>query len=181
MKAGTAFNNLSSNENQIRIIPAVSFGCNGTITKAVFAAEASATPYRPISNAELQLWYAGTASLPWFYSRRSKASLEDAAMTSTLNVYEKLFSEPLRFMAGDVLGLYLPADGYSPLNLFFLTGYVVSSMPSYSFQQSNLLTFFNSNNPLVERDFDVPLLSIEIGKHLCTIQDIIYYPHLLLG
>ena len=164
MKSGITLNNLIANENQIRIIPALSFTCNGTITRAHFAAESVDSPLVPTSNAELQIWYS-TPTFPWVYNRRGKASLKGAVTTSNINVYEKSFSQPLRFVAGDVLGMYLPAREYSPLKVYFASDIQTSrGVPSYNVRQSNLFTFFNTNYPATEMDHDIPLLDIDIGK-----------------
>ena len=163
VKSGILLNNLSTNENQVRIIPAVSFACNGTITKALFAAVTEEETSASTTHPELQLWQT-FSSLPWFYNRRSRASLEGAMATDELNVYEKSFPQPMRFETGDVLGLYLPQEEFSPLKLYFLvSGIHAASVPSYSIERGNLFTSFNANSPSAERDHDIPLLNIEIG------------------
>ena len=165
VKAGAVLNNLSSNENQVRIIPSVRFGCNGTITKVVFAAEAVQTTNSPISHPELQLWYTRLHyNYFWFYNRRGRASLEEALSTSAMNVYEKTLRPPLRFEAGDILGLYLPEEGYSPLKVFFQSTFLAHPVPSYSIQQNNMYTFFNANHSSINIDYDAPLLNIEFGE-----------------
>ena len=164
VKSGIILNNLRANDNQIRIIPALRFTCNGTIVGAYFAAEPNGTPFAPTSSAELQVWY-NTPAFPWFYNKRGKASLQGAVTTSDLNVYRKSFSQPLTFVAGDILGMYLPASGFSQLNMYFLSGALTSGdLPSYNIRQSNIFKFFNTNNPSTEMDLDVPLLDLEIGK-----------------
>ena len=160
VKSGINVSNLNAHNNQVRIIPAIRFGCNGTIVRVSFAAEPIETTLMPTSHTELHVWY----NFFGLYNQRSKVSLEGATTASNLNVFEKSFSQPLRFEAGDVLGLYLPDDGHTPLKLFFRNGLLARGVPSYSIQQSNLFTFFNTNNPSVETDFDAPLLGMDISK-----------------
>ena len=155
---------LYSNSNKVRIFPAIRFGCNGRITRALFAAEPNEST---LSHAELQLWsklQIWFLSVPGSYNRRNQASLEGATATSDLNVYEKTFSQPLRFEAGDILGLYLPPEEHSSLQLFLQGGPLATNVPSYSIQQSNSFsdTYFNTNN--AESDYSVPLLSLKISK-----------------
>ena len=152
---------LSTDSNRIRIFPAIRFGCNGRITRATFAAEPKESISSSASHAELQVWselQIWFVSVARYYHRRNRASLEGARATSDLNVYEKSFSQPLRFQTGDILGLYLPPEDYSSLQLYLQGSY----KRSYSIQQSNSINTFNTNN--AESDKSVPLLSLEIGK-----------------
>lgn len=163
MKSGIVLNNLSAYESQVRIIPAIRFGCNGTITRALFTAETRAVTSAQTRHAELQIWY--NISSSQVYNRKRRTSLSGSTATGDLNVYEKSFTHHLRFETGDVLGLYLPEGDHSLLKIVFLSG-IRSAMrvPSYSIKQHNSLAFFNANSPSVERDYDIPLLNIEIGK-----------------
>ena len=164
VKSGVVLNNLSTNENQVRIIPAIRFGCNGAITRALFAAETIEVTSAQARHAELQLWYNSSSSR--VYNRRRRASLSGSTATGDLNVYEKSFTHHLRFETGDILGLYLPEGDHSQLKIVFLSGiHLATRVPSYSIKQWNSLAFFNANSPSVERDYDIPLLNIEIGKY----------------
>ena len=156
---------MSSDSSQIRIFPAIRFGCNGRITRATFAAEPKESISSLASHAELQVWselQIWFVSIAGSYHRRNRASLEGARETADLNVYEKSFSHPLRFQTGDILGLYLPPEDYSSLQLYLQGGLFANNKPSYSIQQSNSINSFHTNN--AKSDNIVPLLSLEIGK-----------------
>lgn len=156
---------LNSDCDRVRIFPSIKFGCNGIITHVTFAADSKEPISSLTGHAELQLWselQVWFVSITGTYTRRNRASLEDATPTSDLNVYEKSFSQPLRFQTGDILGFYSPPEGSSPLELYHQGGAFAFNKPSYSLQQSNSLNLFNTNN--AESDNSVPLMSLEIGK-----------------
>ena len=143
-------------KQQQRIIPAVNFTCQGTVTKWIVAAKWNGKS----DMAELQIWRKLGAEGTY---TKSQATTITASVESNTGIYEfdVSGSNPLvTFQEGDILGIFTPKDSrlrpyfserYGPPNYYIDTG-----------MGSTAGTTFQINEEDVQ--YDVPLVTVEVSK-----------------
>lgn len=153
---------LLEQNSQTRIIPGITFGCSGILSRLIFAAEEQQITLR-MTYPEVQVWR------PLFsdtYNRVQRISLANYSPGGYLNVFNVSPAEPVNIEQGDILGIYLPPSNMSPLSLKFLQLTGGDSFPeSYSQMQSYPFSFFNVNHISTQLDYSIPLLRFEMGEH----------------
>lgn len=141
-----------------RIYPNIKFGCNGRIVGISFAALLVDSPTKN-KKPEVQVWRKTDLSL---YANVLTVSLAPADRTSSLNVYQLHLDEPVTFMRGDVIGLYLPGRGSSRFAIQFWPGGTIANF-SLNFSQSTSGNVIDLSNTELMQDHDIPMVIIESG------------------
>ena len=138
-----------------RIIPAINFTCQGTVTKWIVAAK-----WNKKSNlAELQIWRKAGAEGTY---TKSQATTITASEENNTGIYEFDVSG-VTFQEGDILGVFTPKDSrlrpyfselYGPPNYYMDTG-----MDSTA---TAIGTTFQISGSAIQHD--IPLVTVEISK-----------------
>lgn len=157
VKAGILSDNysdLSYREATQRIIPSMTFHCNGAITKFMIAGLSYGTrAHHP----ELQIWRREDTT----HWQRKEATGDNTAVVRTvhLNVLEYIPIPPLPFQVGDVLGIYQPYSSVSALKL-----YLEETGPENHYKGALLssLTVFDTDGLGVGTESRLPLVAVEI-------------------
>ena len=142
-------------KQQQRIIPAVNFTCQGTVTKWIVAAKWNGKS----DLAELQIWRKLGAEGLYI---KFQGTTITASEESNTGIYEFDVSG-VTFQEGDILGIFTPKDSrlrpyfselYGPPNYYMDTG-----MDSTA---TVIGTTFQINEEDVQ--YDVPLVAVEVSK-----------------
>ena len=143
-----------------RLIPAVNFTCQGTVTKWIVAAKWDGGKN---NLAELQIWRKLGAEGTYF---KLQATTITANEESNTGIYEfdVSGSNPLvTFQEGDILGIFTPKD--SRLRPYFSELY---GPPNYYMdtRMDSTATAIGTTFEINEQDvqYDVPLVTVEVSK-----------------
>ena len=156
-----AVTTMTNNQEQ-RIIPDITLKCNGSITQWIMKGEWTSGGQRT-SFPHLQIWRETSTDT---YVRIG--STEIAAQTeSVTEVYMYPVEPPLPFQAGDVLGIFQPAQQRSLLSVYYVqdstgpTNHYVGLAVADEMPVSEMFTVtgVNTENAL-------PLVTVEIGRLL---------------
>ena len=100
-------------ERSQRVFPDIHFTCNSTITRWIIGGKMGNSN---VSFVELQLWQRTDGNT---YMKRSFSTIYDFNTTENNNLYHYFPNPPLEVHEGDVLGVFLPSDGESPLVMYY--------------------------------------------------------------
>ena len=148
-------------ESTQSVSPHTSFTCNGNVTKWImrwipFISSSMNFP-------ELQVWRPSNEANATFQLVGSTAITADPGATRTIAdfVFEFTVNPPLPVQAGDVLGIYQPAE--SRIRLY--SGAIQSNEVLFQIVSSSL-TIFPEPTLAVRSMSRVPLISAEVGRFL---------------
>lgn len=141
------------------IIPSINFTSKGELLRWTFAAEWGAGTRLP----EIQIWRS-SAEGSGHYSRVQSLGETIPLQTGDLNVYNSILHPPLSFQPGDILGLYLPPQDSSQLDILFMeleepttTGYTIDV--ALQVEQVDL------SHSQIQREHMLPLIAIGTGEN----------------
>ena len=147
-------NGVRRRDRDQRLFPDIRFTCNGFITKwivgATFGGDFTSTGSLP----ELQVWRsAGGIS----FTKRN-FSIFPTTDQPFANVYEYTLTSPLEFQEGDILGVYQQRQVDSQLVVY----YQEDDGPD-NYRQNGLYTALSTFTLMDARDYDYPLVTVEIS------------------
>ena len=147
-------NRVQRRERDQRLFPDIRFTCNGFITKWIVGATLNEDLIDTGGLPELQVWRsAGGDSF-------TKRNFNIFTITNVpfTNVYEYTLTSPLEFQEGDILGVYQPRQSDSQLVVY----YQEDDGPG-NYRQNRLNTALSTFTLMDARDFDYPLVTVEIS------------------
>ena len=149
---------MTTHERQQRIIPGISFICNGTLTKWIIGARRKQAT-NP-QHLQLQIWRQRQGSSNT-YDRTNFSDITALNTTDDLNVYEYIPNPPLEFQANDILGLYQPRVRDTEVVVYYQEG---SGPQNFAYSNRNSPTGdFTSQGG---QDNDLPLVTVEVNGKL---------------
>ena len=143
------------------VSPHNNFTCDGNVTKWIMRWQE--IRFTGLSFPELQVWRSSYETNATFQLVGSTTFTTDPGATRiiAINVLEFTVNPPLSVQAGDVLGIYQPAE--SRIRLF----YEPEGSNEALFQSGvNNLSIFPNSSLTVESTMRVPLISAEVGRCL---------------
>ncbi len=167
-------------EPQQRIIPALSFTCNGSVSKWIFAGK---TISNRNGSLQLQIW------------RKQSTGNGDPTAAPSSGVYERINSVDVNittegdsgvysvvtgssnFSIGDVLGIFEPDN--SQTELYYISGDTHGPI-NYVVNTHTSPTVFSTSGQFTYQQNTVPLITAEIGMFndiaiLLSVKQVIYY------
>lgn len=149
-----------SRTQQQRIIPQLNFTCNGSLTKWIFAASWNGGNNHNLYP-ELQIWRPNSSD--------TYVKVQSSTVTLSQNLtnrYEYIPSSPIKFQAGDIIGIFQPSQARSRLYMQYYQGNIYSQLISYYFQTRTTSQFqsFSSTERRVMSEYILPLITVEISK-----------------
>ncbi len=162
---------ISTESQQQRLIPGVTFTCHGFITKWILAASLSQSGFRN-SYPELQTWNSSDGTT---YSKQRATRFNPAGGSAEETFYEYTPDTPHEFHDGEVLGIFIPGGLRTWYYVLFESG---GDLPlSYYETFSGLSGAFTDTPP--EGDFittaqgvltanEIPLMAVEVCKLQCS-------------
>ena len=139
-------------DRQQRVFPNIHFTCNGSITKWIVGAGtgAGSSP-----SSEIQIWRRSGADS---YTKVASTQLTAQSSINSSNVYEYVFSSPLGFQEGDILGVY------QNKNSSVVPYYQESTGPQNLHHPDHLMSAPSTLvNPTTASAYDYPLVTVEIA------------------
>ena len=145
-----------------RVFPDINFTCNGSLTKWIVGGTVGS-----MVGGEVQIWRRNSSSIKNDYTKVGYSVL-NANDPENDHVYEHIPDSPLKFQAGDILGVY-QRGGPNRTAIYYHT---TTGPANY---RNPVL--FNSIPPapatlngatLVVSQYDYPLVTVEICKHYCN-------------
>ncbi len=149
-------------KEQQRIIPDITFTCSGTVTEWIVAAEWKGGGM-DVNFPEMQVWRE-TATGSGVYTKIHETTMSFSE-ENTAGIYQYTIT-PIDVQSGDVLGMFEPdksrlelyyTDTYGPVNYYTSTGKDVIVPPDGNFD-------INAGGMTVKTQYDLPLLTVTIGK-----------------
>ena len=116
VKIPNATNSVNTLSNEFRLIPDMSFTCNGVLTSLLLGVDVRTVTSRRSRYPEVQIWRK-TRNV---YLRQGKEEIQMAAGDfSPDGVLVYNLTSPIRFQSGDVLGVYQPRRSESVVRLYY--------------------------------------------------------------
>ena len=147
-------NKVRRRERDQRLFPDIRFTCNGFITKWIVGATTGGDFTSTGSLPELQVWQSAGGNN---FTKRN-FSIFPVTDQPFANVYEYTLTSPLEFQEGDILGVYQPRQRDSQLVVY----YQDDDGPD-NYRQNGLDTALSTFTLMDARDFDYPLVTVEIS------------------
>ena len=163
--AGEGTNTVAFDREQ-RLIPGISFGCDGWLNKWIVAATENSGGRRN-SYPQLQIWRPSSFNPQSFNAtpiRLTTLQQPEASQRIGLNLYEYVLQTPFQFRAGDIFGLHQPEKEQSELLLHYLE---VAGPVNFRLANQDLPSSFFSTeltNVAVEQS-NLPLVTVEISEY----------------
>ena len=135
---------------QQRLIPDITFTCNGSITKWIMGAM-----HQPDKDLlpELQIWRSMDSMI---YTKVAFNLITPNKDNNVLNVHQYIPNPPLEFQEGDILGVYQPTDKSSGMELYYQT---FDGPANYKLNNNANTT----NIHALPGRYDYPLVTVEIA------------------
>ena len=141
-----------------QITPDMTFTCNGTITKWIFATGLMINAPR---SAEFQLWRNTGSDV---YEKINGTLITMTEIEVSAHIYEYDAFPPIPVQAGDILGVFLPSSHNIVLNAENTDSPTNYYHPVLLFGTSTVYDTFNlSDTSLISRNYHL-MVSVEISK-----------------
>ena len=147
---------------QERVIPGITFGCNGTITSWTIGANLRRGGGRD-SYPYLLIWRS-TGGNSFRLEGRTQLMVPDDGRPDGDYTFSGNASPPLQFQVGDVLGIFQPRDRQSLVRLYFESGTGRISYSRRADDVSSLMDSFTITGRGVDDDEDLPEITVELSK-----------------
>ena len=145
-------NDIKVRTGQQRLIPNITFTCNGSITKWIVGAR-----HQPDNDQfpELQIWRSMDSMI---YTKVAFNFLTPNKVNNVLNVHEHIPNPPLEFQEGDILGVYQPKFSIGMELYYQKFDGPVNYKLHYKDNTANIQI-------LSEFRYDYPLVTVEIATY----------------
>ena len=157
--------NIRRHDQQQRVIPAINFACNGSITGWSILASWRRDGSRD-SYPYLLIWRStSTGGDRYTLEARTELFVSDNGRDNRNYFFTRTANPPVQFQVGDVLGIFQPPEDRSLVRLFFErdtgpTNYYVGTGDNEVSPPPDSLTVTDSN---VMTDTDLPAIVVQIS------------------
>ena len=147
-----------SRPQQQQIIPQLNFTCNGSLTKWIFAASWNGGNGHDLYP-DLQIWRPNGSGT---YMKVQNSTVNIARNLTNRYVY--IPNPPIKFQAGDIIGIFQPSQARSRLYMQYYQGSLYSQLISYYYSLQTISQFQNfwTSGRGVRSEYILPLVTVEM-------------------